>query len=223
MWERLIQLFSQYPLITFSSVSVFIPIFLGIYKRAYQSLKLKLLLLYLISYCIFDLSEWVTVLIGTKNNMYLHNIGELISTLIIGLIYFKIFTTTSKKITVIILISIVIIQNILQFNWGELAGYSFTLNKIVLIIFVFLHFHSIISEMNVKNILQHSLFWMSAAILIFSCGTLFIYLFWQYTLANELQREVFHMYSNIEQVFRILFMFMLGISFWVSNPDEIHA
>lgn len=137
MWEKFINLTSKAPLLLLASISVLLPIIVGFYRKKYLSPELKILLLYLIIYSIFDLSEWSYVLLGKKNNMYLHNISEWISMLITGILYFKILETPLKKNIVLSLIFIIIIQNLLQFNWGELAGYSFTLNKLILIFFVF--------------------------------------------------------------------------------------
>jgi hypothetical protein len=223
MWEKFINLTLKAPLLLLASISVLLPIIVGFYRKKYLSSELKILLFYLIIYSIFDLSEWLYVLLGKKNNMYLHNISEWISMLITGILYFKILDTTLKKNIVLALIFIIIIQNLLQFNWAELAGYSFTLNKLILIFFVFLHFQSIITELNISNILLHPPFWISAAFMIFSCGTLFIYLFWNYTLSTTIQNSIFRVYDNFEQIFRILFMLLFSIAFWVSKFEKKHV
>lgn len=59
--------------------------------------------------------------------------------------------------------------------------------------------------------------------MIFSCGTLFIYLFWNYTLSTTIQNSIFRVYDNFEQIFRILFMLLLSIAFWVSKLEKKHV
>ncbi len=217
MWERFNNLVSTAPSLLLASTAILLPIIVAFLRRAYLTFELKTLLSFLLTYLVFDISEWILALFRI-NNMYLHNISELAGMLITGFLYYRILINSRfKQRIVIVLISLVILQNILQFSWGELAGYSFTLNKVVLISFVFLHFHSIITEMKITNILLHSPFWISSAFMVFSCGMLFIYLFWNYTLSTSSQKEIFRLYSDIEQIFRIISLILFSFGFWTSK------
>lgn len=213
MWERFISMSLKNPLTLLASIATWLPIILAIHGRKKLTSELKILLFYLLVYAVFDISEWVTAS-AKKNNLYLHNINEWGGMLITGWLYYKILASSAiKKKIVIALTLITVINSIFKFNWEEIAGYSFTLNKVVIISFVFLHFHSIITEVKISNILQHPPFWISAAFLIFACGMLFIYLFWQYTLATTTQKEMFRLYNNIGQAFIFIFMILLSFAF----------
>jgi hypothetical protein len=217
MWERLISMSSRNPLTLLASIATWLPIMLAIYGRKNLTSELKILLFYLLIYATFDISEWVMAL-QKKNNLYIHNISEWVGMLITGWLYAKIVESSSiKKKIVIVLTLIAVVNSIFKFDWEEIAGYSFTLNKAVIITFVFLHFHSIITEVKVSNILQHPPFWISAAFLISACGMLFIYLFSHYTLATTSQMEMFRLYNNIGQAFIFIFMILLSFAFWTSK------
>lgn len=217
MWERFISMSSRNPITLLASLATWLPIILAIYGRKKLTSELKILLFYLLIYAVFDISEWITAS-AKKNNLYLHNINEWIGMLITGWLYHKILESSSvKKKIVVVLTLIAVINSIFKFSWEEIAGYSFTLNKVVIITFVFLHFHSIITEVKVSNILKHPPFWISAAFLIFACGMLFIYLFWHYTLATTTQKEMFRLYNKIGQAFIFIFMILLSFAFWTSK------
>lgn len=218
MWERFLSMSSKSPLLLLASIATWLPIIIAIYGRKKLSSELKILLFYLISYAVFDICEWVTAA-AKLHNAYLHNINEWVGMLLTGWLYFKIVESSSvKKKIVFTLTLIAIISNLFKFSWGEIAGYSFTFNKVVIITFIFLHFHAIITEVKISNILQHPPFWISAAFLIFACGMLFIYLFWQYTISTTTQKDLFGLYFGIiSQTFIFIFMILLSIAFWTSK------
>ncbi len=218
MWERFISMSLKNPLTLLASITAWLPIIIAVYGRQKLTSELKILLFYLITYVIFDILEWVTAA-ARLHNAYLHNINEWVGMLITGWLYFKIVESSRTKQKVVITLTLIaILNNIFRFSWEEVAGYSFTLNKAVVISFVFLHFHSIITEIRISNILKHPPFWISAAFLIFACGTLFIYLFWQYTISTTTQKELFRLYfGNITQLFIFTFMILLSIAFWTSK------
>jgi len=213
MWERFIAMLSKNPLLLLASIITWLPIILAIYRRKNLTSELKILLFYLIIYTLFDISEWITAS-AKIHNAYLHNINEWVGMLICGWLYHKILTPSSiKQRAVIVLTLITVIISVFEFSWEEIAGYSFTINKVVIITFVFLHFHSIITEVKVSNIIQHPPFWISAAFLIFACGTLFIYLFWNHTISTTTQKEVFKLYGKISQMFFLTFIVLLSFAF----------
>lgn len=217
MWERFLSMSSKSPILLLASITAWLPIIIAIYGRKKLTSELNILLFYLILYVIFDICEWITAS-AKIHNAYLHNISEWIGMFICGWLYYKILAPSSiKQRTIILLTFIAVIISIFEFSWEEIAGYSFTLNKVIVITFVFLHFHSIITEVKVSNIIQHPQFWISAAFLIYACGTLFIYLFWHYTLATTTQKELFKLYSKIGQMFFLIFMILLSIAFWTSK------
>lgn len=221
MWERFLSMSSKSPLLLLASITTWLPIIIAIYGRKKLTSELKILLFYLIAYVIFDICEWITAA-AKLHNAYLHNINESVGMIITGWLYFKIVETSPTKQKVVIALTLITALNsIFRFSWEEVAGYSFTLNKTAVITFVFLHFHSIITEVRVSNILKHPPFWISAAFLILACGTLFIYLFWQYTISTTTQKELYRLYfSIISQTFICIFMILLSIAFWTSKFSE---
>jgi hypothetical protein len=84
-------------------------------------------------------------------------------------------------------------------------------------------FIELLAQMKVKNILKHSLFWVSSGIIIQSTGTILIFLFSKIILSTQAAPDIFFRYWNFILVMYIIFCLLVSIGLWVSKYDTENA
>ncbi len=220
MLDRFFYLLQKYPLDFVTDLIVIVPILVGIINLKYLSKSIKIILTYLSFIIIINI---ISIYLGIvkKNNMFLFNIKDIGEIIAWGLFYFFILKTSNIKSKVILILAIIsLIINILLFNNKEISGYSHVINSIVLIIAVFLHYHEIVSQLKIENIIFHSPFWLSASILLSSSGTILIYLFSSITLSTTTPYKIFDNFLIVTQIVSIISLFLITFAFWINRFEN---
>lgn len=218
MLERIITYFSNYPLVLIVSLLPLLPIILAVGVRAYKDPILKLLTIYLVT----DLSCNIILFILSINgiyNIWLINTFFLFEAIVFGFIYYKLFHSKSIKIFITIALLLATLITIFDFKTLEISPFATAFDKVLMIIFVFLHFNTILSEMKIKNILIHPPFWISVGVIIYAAGSFSIDLFSSYIFNDS--DETFLFFLNMKRIVNIIFLLILSIAIWVKKYNTI--
>lgn len=212
MIEKILKLATGYPIMALSTLMPLFIIFIAFQKQKRLDKQLKLVLGFAFFFFATDIPLWVTTGLGINNQKYYY-IRELLNHLIIiGIYYFILDSAVKKRIIIIIKISLILIGVASIFFYKEDATQFTSIYKLGIIAVVFMHFHSIMSESKIKNLLIYPLFWISSGLLIFSCGSVLIVLFFNYTFISP-ELSVFRLYSQFLDVLVILMFIFIGIGF----------
>jgi hypothetical protein len=219
MFEQIINHYSKYPLDLITESSTLLPIVIALSRYKYLNVPLKLLVYFFLLRFIRDFISNIYALNG-KNNLYLYNLSAFIEILFVGYMYNLILKRkTSKKLTLVGLI-IAIVLNIFLWTSDEFSASILTSARIYTILVSLLYFNELLNELNVKNILIYSLFWITSGFILQATGTVFILLFAHLVLSKNTNPADFDLYWNVNQVMYILFCAISAVGFILSKYDK---
>ncbi len=219
MWERYVYLIYKYPWVALSDVIIALPIIIGIISFKHLSKENKLLFYFLVVHFLFDLlSVWLSV--KNQNNLNIFNFTEILEVAVICFIFFQLNNQKAKRILIITLFLICIFIGIWKFEYTEFAFIPYVLNRLCYVVIVFLYFNTLLSEFSVKNILTHPPFWLCSGLIIYSTGSVIIFLFGKQILSTTAPQEKFVLFYSIISIINIIFRFLIGVSFFVSKYEK---
>ena len=220
MIERLLFLCEKYPLDFISHLGSSLPVIAGLLRFKYLSSSLiGVVFLFLFYFVKETVSLWLSVLV--KNNLYIQNIDAFFSILLIGCIYYFAFADFSYRKIIITFTSICLIVSIIFYKNFYVSSISLSVFRLFSIIISLAYFNKILSDMRVRSIAKHSMFWFSSGLLIYSTGTFFIFLFANYIYdINSTSDSTFDFYWNVSQVVFIVFILLSAYGLWVSKHDR---
>ncbi len=220
MWERYTTLINKYPVVASSDLIAIFPIVLGIICYKYLSKESKLLFYFLVVHFLLDLlSVWLSV--KSQNNLNIFNFTEILEVAIICIVFFRLNNQRIKQFLIIVLFSICVFVGIWKFDFFEFANIPYVLNRLTYLSIVFIYFHTLLSEISVKNILIHPPFWLCAGLIIYSTGSLLIFLFGGKILSIHSPQDVFIKFYTIVSFINIIFRILIGVSFFVSKFEKL--
>ncbi len=215
MVENIFNLALGYPIMSLATLMPLLLILMVRIKKIPLQRELNFVYWFCVFFFVSDLPLWITTGLKINNQTYFY-IRELINhLLIIGFYYFIIGLKRTKKIIVAteIILSILGLSSFLFFT--EIPNQLTTIYKAVIIVLIFVHFNYIIKDLKIKQISDYPYFWISSGILIFSSGSILIFLFFTFTF--EL-RPQFKIYSQFLDVLVILMFIFIGIGFTKETP-----
>jgi hypothetical protein len=218
MLERIITYFSNQPLVLIVSLLPLLPIILAVGVRAYKDPILKLLTIYLVTDLLCNIILFILAINGIYN-IWLINVFFLFEAMMFGYIYYQLFHSKSIKIFITITLILATLITIFDFKTLEISPFATAFDKVLMIIFVFLHFNTILSEMKIKNILLHPPFWISVGIIIYAAGSFSIDLFSNYIFNDS--DETFFFFLNMKRIVNIIFLLILSVAIWVKKYNTI--
>ncbi|CAH0994049.1 hypothetical protein EMA8858_00156 [Emticicia aquatica] len=219
MWERYIYLINKYPFIAVSDVITLCPLLIGIISYKYLSKENKLLFYFIIVHFLLDLqSVWISV--KNQNNLNIFNFTELLEVTIICLVFLQLNSQYFKKWLIAFLLFTCVFVGIWKFDFAEFAFVPYVLNRLSYVIVVFIYFNTLLSETSVKNILTHPPFWLCAGLIVYSTGSVIIFLFGKQILASDAPHEKFVFFYSIISIINIFFRLLICVSFFVSKYEK---
>jgi hypothetical protein len=183
MTERLFHLIEKYPLNLVSHLFSLLPIALGLALLNCLSTSYKIVLLLFALYFISDTySLWLVM--ARVSTYPIQNLQPLFEIGIITAVYLNSFrkNETGKWIKLAAILSAFII--VFSYRQSTISTVGLTTQRLFETITVLLYFNKILIEARVKNILFHSMFWLSSGLLIYSAGTFFFSLFSSYLYSD---------------------------------------
>ncbi|GAB4025696.1 hypothetical protein [Spirosoma koreense] len=221
MLERLLSLCEKYPLDFITHLSSSLPIFLGLLRYKYLSNALKLVIVFFLFYFLKETyATWLAVL--KENNYYLQNIETMVETLILLAIGFACFDAPSWRRFAVVLAIICVSVSLYTYKSDAISSGSLSSFRLFAIFFCLSYFNKILTDVKVKNILLHPLFWFVTGLFIYTTGTFFIVLFSEYWYKdiNKVPAEIFDRYWNGGLVLLIIFSCLSALGFWTSKYDQ---
>lgn len=207
-----------YKVLIYASIfSAIIPLFSGIIKFKTLRFELKVLFIYIIICVVTEILSLIT----SKSNVDLfHAIQNTFTLVECQLLLYIMFVGINSKLirTFIILASILFlfvnavvyffITNILTTN-----NITTTFESCLLIFVSFLFFYNATSEVIELKLKENSLFWISAAILLYFTTAFSIFLYSK-QLANKDAPGGFIFFLSLQRIINIAYNSMLAIALW---------
>jgi hypothetical protein len=220
MLERLLLLFGKYPLDFISDLSSILPIIIGIINYKFLSNNLRIILLFFGMYLIGDTYMiWLGLI--KKNNLFILNIYPIGGILLLTNAYISTFKTPSAKRLIIGLSILFSIVCLAYFKFLEISAVELFAYRAYIIILVLMYFNKTLADMRIKNILIHSLFWVSSGIIIYATGTFFISIFSEIIFnPNLIDDRTFDTYWKLNNVLFILLVALSSIGIWFSKYER---
>ena len=209
----------KYPLNGVSHLCSILPIFIGTLNYKYLTKGLRLLLILFGAYFISD-SYSLLLSIYHRSTFAVQNIQPLWEVMLIATLYLNYFQSALLKKTVLYGTAIIVGVIILTFRTDSISPVSSTVQKLFVTALALMYLNEIMDEIRITNILIHSMFWMSAGVLIYSAGTFFFSLFSTYLYADITSDNVFDAFWNLSQLLYILFVLLATVGLWFSKYDR---
>jgi hypothetical protein len=219
MINHFVEYIEKYPLSFFESFCVLIPLITGLVRFSYLNKALRVLFLYPLAYLILDMPIWYRALNRINNYIYV-NLQEIIGTLIL-IVFFYLTVGKFSKRGLILVLTALGVTIVLGFEKEDLSTPIYIINRVTYIALSFLFFYELLEKLNVKNLLYYPEFWIVSGIIIFSCGTLFMYLFPQVTVSFHINPEIWSLFAQMNDIFKILMHIFIGIGFAVSKYTRL--
>jgi hypothetical protein len=219
MWEKLINVAIKYPISFTSDFIPLIPIIAGIIYYEYLSKESRLLFYFTIIYFFIAIYSLWKNLHG-QNNLALFNFSDLLEIIFISIVFYQLNHQKTKQILILALLLISVGIGIYKFDFEDFAYFPYVINRIFYLIFVFIYFHTLLSETAVKNILIHPPFWLCAGLIVYSTGSLLIFLFGKHLLSKNAPDDLFVPFYDIVCITNFICRILIGGSFVVSKFDK---
>lgn len=214
MLDYFFQYISKYPTTVFESACILIPLFIGIFKWHRLTQEFRLIWGYTIIIAIIDIPLWYTAL-RNINNYALINLQEI---LIAGWLFYVIYrmldVLSLKSLGILYAVFLAVI--FFDFNWLTYSGKIFSFNRIIFIGLSFMFFYELLEKLEVKNLLQYPRFWFFTGLLISSLGTLFMFVFTEYTSYSS---KHFLLFSYLKDLFKYILVTSLSIALFLDNRN----
>ena len=154
-----------------------------------------------------------------QNNRFLVNMTSLVETICLSVAYYIEIKQKKNRQVILVLLATYLITFAYSFEWARMGEYLLTVERLVLLSFVALHFHHILSIMRVPNILAYAMFWVSAGVMVYAAGTFFIFLFTRVTLENSRASIDFMRYLSVVRWFTCIFYTVIAAAFYLRRRE----
>lgn len=160
----------------------------SLYAKEHREKNPQLLLLYFTLAFACMLSSTILVEIKAPETIWLYNIHAFFTVWILGVYFRNLFQSSFKKnIATFLIVSVtayLLVKNLVlhQFHTFDSIGYSLVSASVVL--YVFLYFHQLLSNVTDENIFHNFNFWLTSGFLIYFLGNFIIFLSYHYFTAK---------------------------------------
>jgi hypothetical protein len=204
-----------------ASLSIFLPLGIGIYR--YKSLQIegRIVFGYLcLSFLIMEVVMWYTV-IKSMQNHYLLNAFYPIEFLMLSSIYWiTLKTPLYKKIILcvaIVIITFIIGSHIINLdNFNRFNSVANAVANLGLMFFVILYFYELLKELHIVKLSNHPMFWISVGIILYVSINFFLFIFGEFVMFNS-SKEISKLSLIITSISTIIFRIFLTIGLWFSK------
>ncbi|WP_234735004.1 hypothetical protein [Tellurirhabdus bombi] len=155
-----------------------------------------------------------------RNNHFLVNITSLVTVIGLGQSYALEIKKASYSRSIYALTAVYAAIFLYAFQWTRVIEYILAIERLLLIGFVAMYFHRLLSSLLVENLLQHAMFWNSVGVALYASATLFILLFIRFPFFNEaLYRKEYAFYWELTQYASSFLYMTLATGFWVRRQE----
>ena len=219
MLERFYSLVTKFPLDVITHFFILVPILIGIVKYSYLKRDMRLVLLFFfVDFCAETVALFSMLKGGTT--LYIPDIRASFDIVLVSGIYNAALVRDNQKKTILVIGAIFFIFSIMLYNGDSVAPWSQTAFRVYAIGATLAYYNAILSDLNLKKIQHHSMFWFTAGLLFYAGGTLFSMLFIQYLYALNTPNDIFDRYWVLINTLYIFFCLLASVGFWVSKYDK---
>ena len=213
--------YQDYPVVSVAEWITLLPLVVGLfYIRSGRRDILFLLLLFFGSFC---RDIWSNILADAhENNLFVYNLFSFFELLILAGFFYsnhEIRSTRYKK-TVVWGATVTIGLNLFFYSTEDFSTISFTTTRLYGILVVLAFFERVLSELTIKKIYSYSLFWINSGLLLYFCGTFFIFLLSNKVLSKTVDHSVFQRYWDRSLLFYMVLCILSSIGIWLSKYDR---
>lgn len=212
MVHNITKMILNYPIMALYTLMPLLVIFTVWHKKIPLKSHLDKVMWFSVFFFFSDLPLWITAGLNIHNMMYYYIRDLWVHMLIIGIYYFVLDSPVKKRIIILIEIILLLIGILSILVSKDVPAELSSIYKLAVILAIFMHFHSIISELKITSLLNYPFFWISSGALIFSCGSIFIMLFYKYTI-NIQTPKIFIIYTHFLDIMGILMFIFIEIGF----------
>lgn len=220
IWKDIVHLVGSYPLSFLPDYFLLLGIVTGVFSFRYLHTPTKIILIMLVVCLLIEiiLTYYATL---KQNNRFSVNLTSLIETVCLSVAYFIEIKQRRSRQVILVLLAAYLITFVRWFEWMRFDEHLLTAERLVLLIYVALHFQYILSVMRVPNIMAYTMFWISAGVMVYAAGTFFIFLFTRVTLDIAQGSAGFSWYITIVRWFTCLFYAVLAVSFYLRRREVL--
>lgn len=202
------------PLYLISTLSILLPLLSSVivYKRMNKTLK-RLSIFILFS----TITETLTIIYfeNVWNNIWISHLYTFLQVPLLTWIYSSFIVGVRRKVMVFSCVLFLMFSIINLIFWEDLTDFNSNQRyfaAVVILMFCFFYFVEVFIEAKIVRIELEHLFWMSSAILIYTAGTLFLFI-----LREELIEALDDDYWNLNCILNIILNIGLTVSLWVGT------
>lgn len=213
--------YQEYPIVSIAELITLLPILIGLFHFYSSKRDIKLLIIFFVCFFIRDILS-NKLAYAKENNLFIYNLFSFVELSFLALIFYtndKIHSVNYKRIIIIGFMSALII-NLFFYSTNDFSPGNFTLVRLYGMVITITFFGQILSEVNIKNILTYSMFWINSGLLLFFCGTFFIFLLSDKVLSTKAKPDVFQQYWDTNLIFYIVLCVLSSVGIWLSKHDE---
>ena len=207
-----------------ASIAVIFPIIVGSFIVNKKDLITPYLtiLIYCLIYAVCEIIGWYYVLHHWQNHFILNTLAY-IDTIFLGIYFYQILTTSLFRKIVIVLIVI----SLSLIIWSHLAtgrdynradSFAISIGNFALIAMSLLFFYQLLNNLDVKNILTYSHFWIVVGLLLYFSGAFFTFIFVEYVAFS--QDKSINQYFQISAYLLFIQRIFLAIGLWFSKTPQ---
>ncbi|WP_266367990.1 hypothetical protein [Tellurirhabdus rosea] len=222
MLNRLLEIVAKYPHDFVPYLFLVISFGFGIRQLKYLDKGFRVLLLFS-GIAVLVESLMIVYALLKWNNTFLVNFFSLAELFCFSAFFYLYINSKRKKRVIAALSIIYFVIYLYGFEWSIISNYIIGIQRLIFIAFALMFFQNVLSELKVANIIGHAAFWFSAGLLLFSAGTLFIFLFSTFTLDVENPQNIFDWSWTVTQYFSAVFYLFVTVSFWLNKKEMQHG
>ena len=219
IWQEITKSISSYPLSFLPDCFLLLGIGIGGFSLRYLNGPTRVILLMLLACFLVEIVLVYYAAILKQNNHFLFNLTSLVEMVCLSMAYHIEINQRKSRQIILTLLATYLITFVYSFEWVRFAEYLLTIERLILLSFVALHFQYILSFMRVPNILAYAMFWVSAGVIVYAAGTFFIFLFTRVTLDNPQGYINFKWYVSVFRGFSCLFYAILGVALYLRRHE----
>jgi hypothetical protein len=206
-----------------ASLAVIFPIIIGsITVKKDSDIPYKIVFLYCSIYLIFEIIGWYFVLHHWHNH-FLHNTLAYVDIIVLGTYFYLILTSIRSKQIVISLSVIALLLTAWSHlgtgrDFNRIDSFALSVGNFSLIAMSLLFFYQLLNNLDVKNILTYSHFWIVVGLLLYFSGVFFSFIFVEYIAFSQDKNII--QYFQISAYLLFIQRIFLAIGLWFSKTPQ---
>lgn len=219
MLERFNSLATKYPLDVITHLFILLPLLIGLVRYRYLKPEMKWVLGFFTADFIAETTSLFLMLRG-GTTLVTQDIRSCLNIIFLaGIYYAALIRPGQKKIVAAVGVGFLVFS-LVFYSGNSVSPWAQTAFRVYAMGTALAYYNAILSDLNLKKLQHHSMFWFSAGLLFYAGGTLFTMLFNESLYAKTTPDNVFDRYWNLMEILYIVFCIVTALGLWVSKYDR---